>query len=1354
MIAPGVTGEFSPARYLPRMVLQRLRDGRAARPAMECFDGAVLFTDIVGFSRLTENFAAAGPEGAERLSLVLDTYFGRMTDIVCRWGGDVTDFVGDSIVAVWLSGDDPAMATGQAAACALELQRTLDEVIAQTALPLRQRLAVGAGELRLFVLCNDERSHWLLAGDALNQASDANYRADPGEVLLCPSAYARVLDAAVGEIRPGGEFHLTDIARAPLPAPVGPLPSTAAEPVLAFVPRLLLEHALAGRWPWLGEFRNVTVLFLGLTELDVAHPGALECLSHTDAALHRVLRRHGGTHLHFSADEKGVVSVSAFGLPQAAHENDAERALGAAIELIEGLREHGIEGSIGVTTGRAFYGDSGGSNRRRLGLVGTPINLAARLMSAAHGRVLCDAEVRRNAPRYTCSVLPPMTLKGIEVPVPVFEPRARADRQMLRFERGLVGRAPERARIADDLHRLQLGQGGMLAVTGEAGIGKSRLLAEAVRLAHAQGAEVLTAAGSAMEPATPYFPWRRVLEQLLPGQPAQRIAFLRQQLRDDERREPWLPLLEAIVPLGLPPTEVTRHMDSAGSALAIQELVCELLARRAAGRPMLLVLDDLHWIDAASCALLQVVHDKLPQLLIMVGARPAEHAVVPQVGQMLQSLRATLRLDTLDRDAIHDLACLTLEVRQAPPELVNFLWTRAGGHPFYIEELLIALRGARMLAVDNGECRLSDRFGDEALATMPSTLHGLIVSRVDRLSSTQQWTLKLASVIGREFALAALGDLQAEPAQGESLQAVLATLLQDDLLRLATTAVAPMYEFKHAILRDVLYDLLPFSHRRELHGRVAAWIEHSGDDLRMRHAELALHWEHAGHPQRALHHLERAGVQAVARYANRDAIAHLHRAQALAEAHRLAVDEAQHALWEGLLGEAHHELFEYASAARHFNRSLLRLGRPTPDSKARLAGALLRELGHQTLLRMKPQNGAAENDTAGAQRASHIHERLAEIAYFDNRPMWLLYHTLSSLNLAERCGAVRETVDGYAALSIGYLVAGLRRLSQFYNRRSLELAQQRGTPADRAYAHLVDMVYCATIGQWEALESSAAIALPIYRQLGAPVRWHQTQSLRYHADVLRGRFARGRYVLDEVRADLSRDTPAQVRSWILCSDMNITLACDEPRAESIEALAEVLTPELHRADRVRSQGLMAQAWLRLGEPQRALTLVDAALATLADDVPTAWHVTDGLAALAETCIDLIALQPDVADLRPRMDAACAALTRYVSKSPVAAPRAALVAARRHLLDGKTAAARKRLRQALSSAQGFEMPYSEAQALNQLASLEPDSQVRASLLERAAERMVATGAMRPAGPSRPPPPSSELALAAGRRTLGP
>lgn len=1106
-------------------------------------------------------------------------------------------------------------------------------------------------------------------------------------------------------------------------------PGDARDSVLSFVPSLLLEQARAGLWPWFGEFRNVTVLFLGLKELDVTHPGALGALCLTEEILHRVLRRHGGSLLDFATDEKGIGSVSAFGLPQSAHRDDAERAVAAAMELVAGLREMGIVGSVGVTAGRGFYGDCGGPSRRRLGLVGPPIILAARLMSAAQGTVLCDERVRRGAPSFTYTALPPMNLKGQDAPVAVFEPGERAAPQALRYEHGMVGRRSERERIASELERLRSGLGGLLSVTGEAGIGKSHLLAETAHLAQERGLEVLTGIGSEMETATPYFPWRRVLGELLPRDPAARVTLLREQLRDDPLRQAWLPLLEAIVPLGLPPTDATRHMDSAGRALAIQELLIELLSRRAAQQPVLLVLDDLHWIDAASCALLEAVHDRLPQLLIVLGSRPAEQALAPEVGRLLRSEHPSISLGALDRTAVAQLACARLEIHRAPPELVEFLWVRANGHPFYIEELLLGLRSAQMLEVHDGACRLNEGFHAGELATLPTTLQGLIVGRVDRLASLHQWMLKLASVIGREFAVAALADLRTQPASGEALEDMLASLVEADLLRLASAAEPQMYEFKHAILRDVLYDLLPFSQRRELHGRVAVWIESSGDDLRLRHAELALHWERAGDPQRAVHHLEGAGVEAVSRYANRDAIVHLAKAKSLSEGHALRTDEPRLALWEGLLGDAHHELFEYASAARHFHLSLSALGRPTPKKQAGLVLSLLREFSLQGALRLSRRT-LATKDTARAQRVSHIHERLAEIAYFDNRPAPLLYHTLASLNLAERSGAVRETVDGYAALSIGYLVAGMRRLSLFYNQRSLSLAQERGTPADLAYAHLVNMVYRATIGDWNALDPSAEVALPIYRQLGAPVRWHQTQSLRYHADCLRGRFEQASTLLDEVQAEWGRDTPAQVRSWVLCSRMNIALACGEPDRDAIETLAEVLTPELHRADRARSQGLMAQAWLRLGEPERALACVDDALTTLVGDVPTAWHITDGLAGLAETCIALwlqAGTGTDTRHLRTRTDAACSVLGQYVARSPVAAPRTGLVKAQVLSLSGRTAAARKTLHRALTSARVFDMPHSEARALHQLALLESNSTARAGLLDPACALFAKIGA---------------------------
>jgi adenylate cyclase len=387
-------------------------------------------------------------------------------------------------------------------------------------------------------------------------------------------------------------------------------------------------------------------------------------------------------------------------------------------------------------------------------------------------------------------------------------------------------------------------------------------------------------------------------------------------------------------------------------------------------------------------------------------------------------------------------------------------------------------------------------------------------------------------------------------------------------------------------------------------------------------------------------------------------------------------------------------MFEYAPASLHFARGLALASRPLPAGVWRTTLALAAELVSQMALRVglaRPERGDSER-AGNMQWASHIYERLAEIAYFDNRPIELLHATLASLNLAERSCSPREMVDGYAALSIGLQQARASAIAGYYNRRSLEVARDHGTLADVAYAHLVDSVFQATRGAWDALEDSHARASDIYKQLGAEVRWQQTQSVLYTSLVTRGLFDEGARVLTEAAAAVSRDTPVQVASWVTAAQMVIALARGYPPEALVSRLEELQGGGLHRADLIQCKGLAAHGYFAAGRGEDAVRCADEALRLLEGGVPTAWHVTPGVAGVAEVYLGLCETDRGSVVLARRAAQACALMRRYSRTTPISAPRFALLSGRHAALHGDLARATKLWSSAARGAQTLGMPW--------------------------------------------------------------
>jgi adenylate cyclase len=1314
------------SRYLPRCIHAQLGQSRPGqrRPGVSRFDGVVLLTDLAGFSRMTDQFSAQGPEGVERLSHALDAYFGSMTEIALDHGGDVVDFVGDAIVVMWAGGEDLGAATAAAVSCGLALQAALKEVAQATGLSLQQRVSISAGELLQFILGGTEgKWRWLLAGAPMAQAGACNHLARPGQVLVCDSAWALVRERCRGQLLDSGHAVAERVVLPAAPQRIA-LPRDAGETLAQleeFVARPLLERFRAGHWDWLGEFRTISAVFIGLPQLDLTAPGAPEQAQQATACAQREFAHYGGSLQSLSMDDKGITLFAAFGLPGHTHEDDCVRAVRAALALESWLKDRGIACSAGITHGRAFYGDSGGLRRRRVTLIGGVVNLAARLMQTAPGGVLCDEATRQRAARVlSFSPAPAQRVKNQAEPVPVYTPHAADESSPWTHDNALIGRAPERRRVGEALDRLVAGDSGLLLLCGEAGIGKSRLLRDSVRQARRRVLRVLASPCSSIEAATPYFAWRRLLQQMLLGErpfdAAAARAALAQRLKGEAQLEPWQPLLNDILPLQLEENDITRQMESGARASGLRAVLLHLLRGLAAERPVVLVVDDLHWCDDASAIILAEAVDAVPRLLLLAGTRPLHRGAAEGAVQLLRKAAAhTLLLDLLPREELDQLARHRLGVQELPRELCEFLYSRTGGNPFYGEELLLALRGAGLVELAGGQCRLSPEFGRAGPATLPNTLQGVIISRVDQLGPAEQLTLKLISVIGREFSLAMLRRLHPVAVDAEALEAILAALLQADVVRPATTGVAGEFAFKHAILREVIYDLLPYAQRRQFHRDIALWIESQGSaQLEPHYAELALHWEKAGEVDKAITYLERAGTLAFGRFANRLAIQHIRKAYSLAQRHDIPLGEARVAACEGILGDSHQELFEYDTAALHFKRCLNHLGLPAAETPLRLSGGLLRELLLQ--LRLRLGRGGKPTPDPRVRRAAHIYQRLAESSFFDNRPLQLLHQILASINLAERSGATREIVDGFGAIAVVAVAAGLRRASHYYNRRSMEITRE-ASPADAAYGYLVDMVYWATLGGWGRLDDSRVSGEAIYRQLGGAVRWQQTQSVTYTALIVQGRYDDALGVMQQARAAMPADVPAQVLSFWYCSMLDIALVRGLPLEPLIAGLEAAQEPGLHRSDRMRSLGLIARARQLQGQRGLALVLAERALEVIRQSMPTPWHIGDGIAAAAEVYMDEWEAEHADPRLLQRAAEVCKALRGFARRVPSGLALAALVNGRYRELRGERRAALKWWRIALQAAQQLGAEHDRGRALYRLGLALPPAEGR-PLLDQA------------------------------------
>ena len=620
---PGLT------RFVPRLLPATLAElpGAQSEALERRFDAVVVFVDISGFTALATELAAEGPRGAEGLSRVLNDYFGDLADRLTAWGGDIVAFAGDSAIAAWpVDAPEILFRTAMiASACALEVVHALDGFDTGHG-PLRVRAVIAAGPVR-WLQIGGEQQEWvtLLDGAPLVELGPTDAQTHRGEVGLAPSAVALLQDRARLEARQRGVARLIDLAGELLrPTHVPPeAPSMDVVGQLAnYLPRTVVRRMGLQDNPFLAEFRRVTVVFGSLVHALPELAGASEVAQ----TIQRVVGRLDGTVYQTLADDKGTVFVLAFGLPHAAHEDDAARGCEAGLAIHQALSARGIEVRVGIATGTLFCGAFGGSSRQHYGPVGTAINLAARLMAVADG-VLCDeATVAAAQGRILVSTSEALDLKGFHEPVVTYAPTGVQARQREFSGKALVGRAAERDALEEALSAAEAGQGTVVLLEGEAGIGKSHVVHVLEADAKRRGLRLLRSNADPRESATSWFVWREVLAALYGDTAEDRRVGIEAALADQPRLLEWAPVLDDVLDVDLEANDTTRGMTGHARADGLAELLVALL-RAACTTPTLWVVEDGHWLDDASWGTLPTV--------ARAGARPAprRHEPTPARGR-------------------------------------------------------------------------------------------------------------------------------------------------------------------------------------------------------------------------------------------------------------------------------------------------------------------------------------------------------------------------------------------------------------------------------------------------------------------------------------------------------------------------------------------------------------------------------------------------------------------------------------------------------------------------------------------------------------------------------------------------
>ncbi|MFM7200002.1 MAG: adenylate/guanylate cyclase domain-containing protein [Myxococcota bacterium] len=1344
------------ASYVPELTARLITQGHAkGEIPLETYPAAVLFADTSGFTAFTERLASRGPAGAEELTTILNNHFGQLIALLRAHGGDVVKFAGDALIAVWPSTEEGLNAAILGAARAgLEIQKLLSRGSA-VGLYLAMRLAIGGGTLTAGLLggAPHGRPELLLAGEALDQLSPFTGSVRPGEVALSMPAWARIADLCEGKEVPAVEgepppgifpppptapfVRLTRVLDAGLQQalPVLKPALLETEALRPFIPEAIRSRLNAGQRGWLAEMRRVTVLFARLPTLPQllrTDPVRAQAVVST---LQRMVSRLEGVVNKLSLDDKGVCLVAGFGLPPLAHEDDPVRAVRCALELRDALQQLQLTTSIGLTTGRVYCGAVGNDLRREYTLMGDVVNIAARFMVKAEHDIYCDEATAQAARhRVEFAFVSELSLRGKHHPMPAWRPlRPLAQPQVA--TRSIVGRLRELEQLEGLFTQLiDSGQGGVMVLEGEAGIGKSTLTAAALRRAELKGLASLVGAGSAEEQNVAYFAWRPIILKLLAVQPEAPHADVMRRLERTLAPYPGLvrlmPLLSGILPFEVPDNDETRGMSGVARADNTRELLVRLVEIAAARQPTLILLEDGHWLDSAAWAVASHVAQRVPHVILLLTTRPLPEGQAD--AQRLLALPTTRRiwLEPLGEAETAELVCQRLGVAQVPPALVALIRERADGQPLFSEELALALRDEGRIVIEGSQCKLVGDPQQLQSLPLPDTVQGILTARIDRLEPAEQFTFKVSSVLGRTFQLRLLRDIHPISDETGQLPVQLDALVSRGLL---VGAGEGRWQFRHALSHEVAYDLMSFAQRRNLHRRVAEWYEqHEAEGLSLYFAVLAWHWERAGELRQAFHYLERAGEQAYRTGADQEAASFFKRALELFEKAspelKAEVGILREGRWRRMLADATLGLGDMTGVTHQASAVLSLLDDPLPRSKSQWIWLLLVQAVVQAVVfgtaRWRRAPPPVEKDHTRRIEAALASERLSEAYYFQSDVLKMLAITLKAVNLADASGRANSAYRAYAIMGMLAGMFGLHRVARGYFRRGERVAQQLEDRRALTIVQYYEAVYLSGYARWDEVERIASEGLERARQLGVHYETDICLTILLLSAYFRGRFERARQYAQELLAKARSAANPQHQAW-----GNYTLAealIPQGRyAEALKALgdaSQLLEQQEDALSRIIVHGLTAVALLRSGEETRAEEEAMRVLERTRRSIPYNWASLEGYAAPAEVLLERWEhhQQQKSPGVEPVARAAREAVTifeRFAQVYEIARPRLARFKARQAWLEGRTRRARREWERSLAWSRRLDMPWEEAQALFELGRF-TQLPVRSGALERA------------------------------------
>lgn len=1259
----------------------------AQAPVGDSFVRILLPTSLLTV-RFPTTRVAVDDETTRTLAWLLD----RVIQQVVAHGGTVMGANHATVEARWSSDtEEPSLLVRRASSCALAVTELLGE---STAPPhILPSLGVGFGNA-----CTATVGASLVVIGPARLDAEAAAAGPAQQVHLGPEAWRLVASQASGRTFPGGATWLRR-----LDTRISPLAPTDSRPTPPD--------------DWSREWLHLSSVTIHLANLSCTPP-TLPTVHLAAGIVQDILDSHGAR-LHGVDTSEHCLLLHAVLTPSlSAHSNHALRALSLAFQIRDRLAEAGLSSRIGIATGRVLQRQETPALTGPL-LVGCALGRSQVLAQSSASRIAVDGDTfRLTSHRVQYTPLPANPVESppgdLDAPAPAAAWSAEAllhGKGVLTTRTPMFGREEESRRIRLAIEGMRSDTSRVIVLQGEAGIGKTRVLAEARDVAERAGFRVFFGAGAVVGGRDPYHPWIQVFHDffgLREGDSVQvRMEKVTSALADLTGASTLAPLLNPIVGLDLPDTPETRVLTGQPRVDRTVDLLCWLLQMRAQDQRIAIFLEDAHLADSASWSMAWRLTTWVNPYLLVLATRPLPEPVPAAFRHLLRVPGAiVLQLAGLGYPSIRDMVNDVLEVDQCPMALVEWIATIGEGNPFFTREIALYMRHHPELT---REGRRISAFPLSLLRNMrmPAPVQAVASWRVSALPAPVLRVLKAASVLGVEFDAELLAHLLGGSPDLRALLDMLEDMVDADVLAPALQGARPGYTFQHHLLHDAVYALLTMDQRRRMHRQVAEVLERRTDTTHATDVLLAHHWVAAGDTDKSLEYLERAGDSASAGGALDEAIDLYTRALDLEQPQRhprFTIPTPQRARLMTRLGEALHLLGDRPASRVWLGRGLRQLGFAAPTHRWIQLPSICWHLAGQFVHAFLPERlRRGRRSRRGTYlEAARCLELLAESWFFDDQTAWLAAN-LRAVNLADAAGLPYEVVRPFGTVAFLWGVMGLHRLSESY----FDLAVSAGEAIEDHRSVAVTW-YVRTAYYFKEGRSAQARDAAIRAVAAARItqdRHTICMSLTMQAMVAfqAGDYVGARTLYGEILRTARTARNVQHEGWAWYGMGQCAYRLGE--WQEAERLLQQAVPSLvDSQSHLICRATLALTHLRLGrleEAEEAIRSAEDQLTTV--PVSIAFAAMEGFAALAEYRLArlrnaLLADDPDLEEVRRRAASACRRFRLFARLHPFAGPRALVLSGVEALLAHRTVKALGLWQRAIDEARSQGKPLDAALAL--------------------------------------------------------